>query len=476
MRCADTRIHTPEACHSHTSRPGDFNGDGFDDVAVSCVLREPEAFTATGATYIVLGRPHWPKDLRLPVDADVTLSTAVRHDDRVQGCLYNTSRPDVNGDGLDDVLIGGIETPFKGRLSAGALYVFFGRRAWPSALAFSDADVTIGGSRMAEGVGNLCALGDFDGDRQVDIAVHATETPLWYMLGGGGRTYLIRGRANWPGEIDLAEEPVMRFDGLPSGTSGQQLALVDFDGDGKDDLFFSAPVSLRDAKAGSRIAMWRGRAFHPSVMPFASADAILEGASSNSMFGSSLVPADLDMDGTPELLADEARNGTINVLMPRPDGVAVIARITAQPTLPDRASESAAVVIDGGTLAMVTVHQGQWRLALAQPFTPIAIDVRPYSADDVILRPGVAAVGVAAAPTGSDIDPSSLRAAGARPIGYGTEDFNGDGRPDLIGFFRTEEMQLPGGATSLTLVARTRKGTYVRGQSAVRIVTVAAER
>ncbi|MEX2269993.1 MAG: VCBS repeat-containing protein [Vicinamibacterales bacterium] len=476
LACASTRIHTPEACYTHISRPGDFNGDGLDDLIVSCLLREPESYTATGPSYIVLGRAQWPKDLRLPADADVTLSTSVRHDDRVHGCLHATSPHDLNGDGLQDVLIGGAEVPFKGRLSAGSLYVFYGRRNWPSALTFSRADVTIGGSRMAEGLGNHCAVGDFDGDRHLDIAVHGGERPLWNMLGGAGRTYLIRGRADWPREIDLAEEPVMRFDGLSSGTSSQSLVLADLDGDGRDELFFSAPVSLRDRNAGSRMAMWRGRAFRPATMPFAQADAIVVGTSATSMFGSSLVPADLDGDGTAELLVDEPRHGTISVVAYRTGRPAVTARIGVSAATPDGATETSAVALGGGTLARVSLESGQWRLALAQAFAPIAIDVRPHTNDDVILRPGVAAVGIPAADSGAEIDPASLRAAGAHPIGYGTDDFNRDGRPDLIGYFRTEEMKLPDDAASLTLVAQRRNGQYVRGQSPIRVVTVSAGR
>jgi hypothetical protein len=67
-----------------------------------------------------------------------------------------------------------------------------------------------------------------------------------------------------------------------------------------------------------------------------------------------------------------------------------------------------------------------------------------------------------------------LRAAGARPIAHSIADINGDGIPDVVGRFRTEEMNLHGDATTLTLIGRTRRGDYVRGASAVRVISATA--
>lgn len=470
--CADVRIHTPKACYTQANHAADFNGDGLDDVLVSCVLRVPESHFGTGPTWIVWGRQHWPADLTLPADAGVTIATDSTNDDRVQACLNGPGRADMNGDGLADVLLAGSEAPFNGRLSAGALYVYMGRRHWPTSLSHVDADITIGGSRMGEGFGPLCATGDFDGDGHTDLAGHADELRLWELLGGAGRTYIIRGRAEWPRTIDLAHEPAIRIDGLPTGMLDHQLAFADLDLDGRDDLFFSAPWSRGHDDVTGAISVWRGRPWRPATLPFSRADIVLKGDSPRARPGMSLVPSDLDQDGRREVLAADPGTGAMAVITAETIDRPVSLQLGSGA---DRvAQEAGSLAVHEEMVAVLTLEERGSRITLIEPFSRVAIDVRPYHADDVILKPGVTAIAVLGRRNQPTIDPASLRAAGASPIAHTTADVNADGVPDLLGHFRTEEMKLPHDGTFLTLIARTRLGNYVRGQSPIRIVAVTA--
>ena len=479
IECADVRLTLPEACYGY-ARAGDFNADGIDDLAISCVLREPESYSATGPTYLVWGRPSWPRDLRLPEDAAVTISTAAAHDDRVHVCLASPGRADLDADGIDDVLIGGGEAPFMGRLSAGALYVFRGRRDWQPAMDVGQADITVGGTKMGDGIGGLCAVGDVDGDSLPELATVAPETPLWNLLGGGGRLYVLRGRRNWPAHLDLSIEAAMEIAAPPAGHDRRslQLILADVTGDARDEIIFGLQDLAPGVTPAGRLAIWHGKPFRSGRLTFDQADTLIDGRFDGRL-GTALAGADFDLDRAKEVLVSEPGHGAVWTV-----GREALASRRARPTqalLDDTSGWERALGEDGGlaasrqALAQVTIESGKlWKLWVRDPFIPIQVDVRPGTNNDVIVRPGVTAIAIDGGASVHDIVPESLRASGAAPIAIGAQDVNHDGRLDLVGRFRVEDMQLPPDASRLTLTGRTRRGQFVRGESPVRVVPAEA--
>jgi hypothetical protein len=202
----DVRITSDALGHPSGGSVGDVDGDGLADLVVNILLGEPEGFTATGSSYLIKGRRHWPQTLQLPRDADSEFYVPLRKDIRLVACT-SPRGVDLNSDGLRDILLGGADYSPPGRSSAGGAFVLFGRRDWPARLdVIAAADVTIHGSRTGEALRPQCSAGDFTGDGLPDLALAATEDTLWFLQGGRGRVYVFAGAPAWPRLIDAERE------------------------------------------------------------------------------------------------------------------------------------------------------------------------------------------------------------------------------------------------------------------------------
>jgi Ca2+-binding RTX toxin-like protein len=108
------------------SSAGDVNGDGLDDLIVGAYNADPNGNNYSGASYVVFGKD----------DGDVVELSNV--DDGTGGFVINgvaagdgsgrsvSSAGDVNGDGLDDLIVGANGADPNGNNYSGASYVVFG--------------------------------------------------------------------------------------------------------------------------------------------------------------------------------------------------------------------------------------------------------------------------------------------------------------------------------------------------------------
>ena len=153
---------------------------------------------------------------------------------------------DVNGDGIDDLIVGSGRSPNEGD----AAYVYFGGASGPS----TTPDITILGPSGAAGGYALVAgsAGDLNGDGLADFLVTARGV-------GGllGRVYVFFGRGASPmpwmsgTTIDLSVGCAadLCFEGTDSGAllGWEATTVGDFDGDGIDDLALGAWRSMLGA-------------------------------------------------------------------------------------------------------------------------------------------------------------------------------------------------------------------------------------
>ena len=105
------------------SGAGDVNGDGIDDLIIGAPYGDPERPYDAGASYVVFGTDQgFPATIDLATDADLIIQGAAG---RRSGCSVSGAG-DVNGDGIDDLIIGADVADPNGRDCAGASYVVFG--------------------------------------------------------------------------------------------------------------------------------------------------------------------------------------------------------------------------------------------------------------------------------------------------------------------------------------------------------------
>ena len=149
---------------------GDVNGDGYDDILVGCVSND-ENGPAAGQAYLVLGRPGgWSVDTSLAVsDASFLGEQPI---DSLGGRLGSAG--DVNGDGLDDILLGSFSND-EGGAHAGQVYLVLGRHSgWTMDTPIHQADASFIGEAEEDWSGwSLDGAGDVNGDGLDDIVIGA---------------------------------------------------------------------------------------------------------------------------------------------------------------------------------------------------------------------------------------------------------------------------------------------------------------
>ncbi len=251
------------------SSAGDVNGDGFDDLIVGAPDANVGAYADSGDAFIVFGHAG-------AFAASIDLTTL----DGANGALlqgdntpydsvgYSVSGVgDINGDGIDDMVVGALGDDTNGA-NAGATYVVFGRSTPFSAIEpLANLDGT-DGFRL-EGVASydlsgssVSNAGDVNGDGIDDLIIGAPGT-----YGDTGKAFVVFGQtAVFPAVLQLSAldgTNGFRFDGAfdavygGSNTGASVAAAGDVNGDGFDDVIIGAYRST----VGGYYGLHKGQSF-----------------------------------------------------------------------------------------------------------------------------------------------------------------------------------------------------------------------
>ena len=270
---------------------GDMNGDGLPDVAVGVAPTTPGSVDRPGWVALLWGP--WSGE-RSWSEADVLIEGET-HLDRAGSAV--AAAGDVDGDGLDDLLVGASQENTGGQ-GAGAAYLVRGPVLGDQSLA--DADAKLIGEAAGDYAG--CAVapaGDQDGDGRDDALVGA------FGRGGAGEStgaaYLIFGAPT--GQVSLATAGALLLGEEDGDRAGYAVAGgEDADGDGETDLLIGAPRAAADHGGPGIAYLVRGPVLGGDL-ELELADLRLRGESAGSEAGYAVAFAgDLDGDGHQELL------------------------------------------------------------------------------------------------------------------------------------------------------------------------------
>lgn len=231
----------------HSLVSGDFNGDGYADLAVGIPYKDIGAITDTGSVQVLYGSAAgltatgsqlWNQNVG-------TIQDGSEGDDHFGFAL---AAGDFDGDGFDSLAVGAPDETVGAVVSAGVVHVIQG-----SIAGLSDA----GNQLMVEDNGGIpdtseandlfgyaLAAGDFNSDGEADLAIGVPLEDVGAIVDAGSVTVmygtptgiLTLGSTAWnqdsAGVLDACET---------SDVFGRALEVGDFDDDGYPDLAIGAP-------------------------------------------------------------------------------------------------------------------------------------------------------------------------------------------------------------------------------------------
>ena len=285
---------------------GDFNGDGIDDMAIGAHLATVSSTSAAGRVYIVFGDAAFSHGdiIDLAADSDVTING-----DETYGELgTQVDAGDINGDGVDDLLLGEEEGSEGLFTSEGKAFVFYGSPSFSGIKSVTSADVSFTGGYAGDQLGAAAALSDVNGDGISDVVLHAigwdsshsdsvSVGGIYGFYGGGlSADYDLTG-ANPDFFIEGYNENNALYWTLEPG---------DFNGDGFGDILFSSRDGERSGfSSEGRVFAIQGQSSMPENFSVENEDFdyIINGGKDYFQLGDTIASGDVDNDGSDEVIA-----------------------------------------------------------------------------------------------------------------------------------------------------------------------------
>ncbi len=327
----------------------DFDGDGYDDLAVGVPFEDLPGANGAGAVHVLYGGATGLGTSGGQFFVQ-SLSGIGDKPEFLDEFGLRLAAGDFNGDGYGDLVVSAPEEGLATRSSSGAVHVILGGsnglRSSRSGLFTQDTTGIGDTAEFNDRFGLALAVGNFNGDRYADLAI-AAPFESFGSASVAGAVHILFGSASGistTGDLLLTENTAgIAGSAQPFAKFGFELAAGDLDGDGYDDLAVGEP--FKDNVAGAvdwnRDDGWvhivfggaSGSTGSRAQVFSQNTDGIPDKCEIGDWFGRSLAVADVDGDGDGDLVVGASREdaggftdlGVVHVLKGYSRGVATSA-------------------------------------------------------------------------------------------------------------------------------------------------------